>query len=508
MSHETAAIDHEVALAWAERVAEQWTLDASGRDTLVVEGLPMRWPLRVEVFNVLRRLAIAQLGGSDPSGSGTTLMLKRFGLDRAARAAGVRLARLPSAEPARGGADRPVVFISEMATPSTLDQLLLVARHLPAALVVPLVADPRAASPWRSAGHTPVSAKLAWPDERRMLRKMGVHVADAWRDARTSLAPPRLQDHDVRAPFLRAVAPLVTRSGPWLWAERAALEIAFERLRPRIVVMASDQHRIGWLASRVAGQMAIPSVVLQHGLPQGRTGYVPVVADHVAVWSEASREWFLGEGTPAARLVVTGSPRLDGLVRVARARERASERGRGGRPQVLLALSPGATEPNERVLRLVLDASKDLPQARLVVKLHPGSGDWRFVRREVARLDDGVRSRVRIAHREPLAPLLSWADVTVVLRTTVALESLVAGTPVVAADVGVPSIADLELRDLDLDRAGTATDLAALVRRLADPDERRAWLEIRRDRIERLAGPADGRAAERIAQLLLGAAPG
>jgi hypothetical protein len=297
---------------------------------------------------------------------------------------------------------------------------------------------------------------------------------------------------DVTQSALAGLGRVLHRSAEWIGAEASAVERFLDTVRPRTVLLATDQHRIGRIASQVARSKGVRSVVLQHGLPQGRVGYLPVVADYVAAWSDGSRAWFLENGTPPEKVIVTGNPRLDGL----RARQRADLRRSAGRYELLLALSPTTQSINERALRIALDAAAVLG-ATLTVKLHPGWRRWSFVG-PIVRAHPATRTR--ITHRDPIYPLLQRADVTLIHGSSVAVDSLAAGTPVVIVGDGVSAAAD-QLQALDLPTAGDGNTLADLVPELATEAGRQAYFSKRDASVEYVVGPRDNRASLRIAEL-------
>ncbi len=511
------ALTFEEAREWAIDRAGRWPLDAEGRDQFEVDGLGISGPLRVEAFNLLLPLALSAAGlTADFSTGRLATVAKRRGLDRAVRAGGLRLAsaarQLVGARRSRGIADRvlseppgSIAFLSELATPSALEPSLAVARELPAAHVTVLAGDPRADRAWRGHGFDPQPLVVPFLEEQRIVARARRRLLRRWR-AYTAVADTwQLGGLDVSEAAMSALRPLVVSSGPWLHAERRALAAALDRSRPGRLVLASDQHRLGRLAVDEARERGVTTLVLQHGLPDSSIGYLPVVADEVAVWSERARDWFIAGGADPARLCVLGNPRLDRLVAADRAAVRAeasASLGLAGAPRLLLTLSPTVAYRNERLTALALDWLREEPHGALVVKLHPGEGRWREIRATLAA--SSVSDRARVVHREPLEPLLLWADVTLLHRSTVAVESLAAGTPVVVGDVDVDSVADRELAELNLPRTAAVPELRLVVADLANPGGRDRYFAPRRAALEAAAGPLDGRTAARIATHVTG----
>jgi hypothetical protein len=335
-------------------------------DRLEIDGLPAGDVLHVEAFDHLLRLA-PRLGVRLQAPSATRLVfLKRLGLDRAARSWVLRARhlRVPVAT------HRPILFLSEMATPSTLEPSRAVADALPKSAYSVAVADPRASTFWTMTGRRshPVLVELA--QQRRILTHARREAARVWREIES--APPRLEyrGEDLSREALDILRPLVLRSLPWLHVDCAALRHTLEAIQPRWVVVPSDQHRFGRLAAYLRRQCGHRLYVLQHGLPQDELGYVPVIADRIAVWSESSAAWFIHRGTRPEQLAVLGNPRHDAMVvgeSGGMPAPAGGEYGITGRPRLLVAMSSIADETNQRLVDLVLAVLQRLPQACMII---------------------------------------------------------------------------------------------------------------------------------------------
>jgi hypothetical protein len=471
---------HEQARMWAEHWAQTWFLDDDGTDRLRFGPIDAGWATHAEAYYVLHSFALDQMGIARTTRS-LTDRLKASGHDRMLRAAAAQVS-------GHRQADRHalVACVLEIPTPSMTDGVIAVARALGEAGAT-LSADTRATRRAREAGVEAWTIKLPLTQQLRLVRNAKRHLelalAGFWN------RPPRMLLHreDVGRSAIMALQPLIRRSAPWLAAEYEGVAQALERLAPHTVVVASDQHRIGRLASAFARASAIRTIVVQHGLPQMRVGLVPVVADVVASWSDASREWFIGQGTDPNRLAVTGNPRW----------AHPPTATRQGTPTVLVALSPAPTDANRRVLSMAIQAAAAVRGgSQLVVKLHPGHRDWDWV-------DDIVHgSPTRVAYREPIEPLVARASVTLVLRSTVAMDALAAGCPVVLVRVpGARGAADLELRDAGLPVVDTPEALAAAIESVASERNRSAYFAERGESVRRLIGPPD--ALDRVVRLAL-----
>jgi hypothetical protein len=490
----------EPVWAWLEAAARTWFRDPSGLDRLELDGLPAGDALHVEAFDRLVALT-PRLGVQlRAPGADRLAILKRFGFDRAVRSWGLRAAHVGPRPSVRA----PILFLSEIATPSTLEPSRCVADALPDASHAVATADPRATAFWRRSGRNPSPVLVGIAEQQQTLARARRLAATAWKEIERQ--PPVLQyaGADLWPDAVPLLRPLVLRSLPWLHVEHAAVRRTIEAVEPQWVVVATDQHRIGRLAAQLRPSSGHRLYVLQHGLPSDDIGYTPVVADRVAVWSDSSRDWFLRRGTAPERLTVLGNPRHDPLVLADRAvlsEKVVRDHGLSRRPRIVLAMSGIAEQATKQLVDLVLAALLGLPTASLIVKLHPGGGEGDAVRRAVRDLGPEA-GRVRIVRHAPISPLLGWADIVVAHRTSVVLDALIVGTPVVTPRLapGVsPGPEDLRLPEV--------ADVAQLTEAIAAAGQnagRAALLDLARADLERVAGPSDGRSAVRIARDLLG----
>jgi hypothetical protein len=449
----------------------------------------------VDAFNTFFSIALSAAGlTSDLEQGGIVAWLKQRGLDRAARAWTLR-----GMSVARSHATRSdLLVLSEHATPSTLLPSAAILRGWESVSSGALVADPRALRFWRSQG-VPVMPLVTSPaNERRLLGSARRQFDELWRRFERNPPDLHLGATSVTAIALPILRRQLARTVPWLAVEKVAVREALQEIRPSVVLLASDQHRLGSMVVDESHTNDFATVVMQHGLPQHAIGYVPVGAHKVLTWSEQSRNWFTARGAPASRLVVTGNPAFD-----AAWVDRQERSGAGGAVRLLLALTPVTASVNAAVVAMALDAVAVMPNASLVVKLHPGDGDWGYVRQLVQ--DHAVRDRVRVAHKEPLAPLLLDSSVTWLHRSSVALESLAVGVPVIVTAASTPSTADLELRGLRLPVASSPSQLASMTSSLVDATGRSTYFVQRP--IESFAGPLDGQASKRARNAILALMP-
>jgi hypothetical protein len=480
--------------AWAATMAQAWFLDGGGHDRLTIGGLSGGWASQIEVYQALRELAYKTVYGTSPDRDTSFLSdLKRRGWDRMIRWLGLRFV---SASAPQSGRPAPVAIISEIPTPSMLDPLVAVLIELGTA-AVPIAADPRAVAVLRRAR---IGRPLgAWMDSRSLFRALrkGAREFDArWNEIERDPPEMHLGGRDLAAEAIPILRKLLRRRTAWLPAEAAAIEACLRAVQPHSIVLASDQHRLGRVAVQVARTLGIKTIVVQHGLPQDRIGYVPVVADQVACWSAHSRDWFVRHGTDRGRLVITGSPILEGPLQSTNPTTV---------PSILCLLSPASSSLNERLTHMTLDAARQLKWP-VTVKLHPGFRAWGAVRDVIS--DNRGTVRVRVMHREPLMPLIDEAAVVVLHRSTTALQALARRKPVVVvSDPAAGSFAEVDAPMLELPTVRTSGELVEALADLASLHAVDEYFRLRARWLEYVLGPTDGLSATRIAWMALPSGP-
>jgi len=254
----------------------------------------------------------------------------------------------------------------------------------------------------------------------------------------------------------------------------------------------------------------VPSVHVPHGVYAderlvGADVHGVAHTDVVAVAGEVEREWFLRRGVLPARLVVTGNPAWDPLC--GRPRQSAAVLGLPpGRVVTVTTTWLGADSADhggiraahERQLRAGLKAIASLqarhPDLHLVLKLHPSAPSGEEER--LARLAAEAGARVGCLLRDRLPDVLAASDVLLTLPSTVAVEAVVAGTPVVAIEFFFDGDAVLTVP------AEVGAIAAALADVLAGSGRSAGFAARRRQFVARYNGPSDGRAAERVARLV------
>ena len=300
----------------------------------------------------------------------------------------------------------------------------------------------------------------------------------------------------------------------WPWSARAMDEAAAALDASSAAVVVTYAEAGGWGRALMleARRRGIPSVGLQHGFiyrtwlnylhepdemqPGTDAGFPRPTT--TLLFDEYAREHLERHGHfPAAALQVSGSPRLDVLVRTARALApddiaRARETAGAAATQSLVLLVAKYRQARH-VLRLLVDAVADMPDVQLAIKTHPA---------ETAAAYNPValgRANVRVLPASaPLAPLLCASRAIVTVNSTVALDAAVLGIP--ALVIGLPNNLSPFVDAGIMAGAANRSAIPTALRRILYDEEFRLQIERERSVYLRRHGiTASGQAASRAA---------
>jgi hypothetical protein len=256
---------------------------------------------------------------------------------------------------------------------------------------------------------------------------------------------------------------------------------------------------------RFARRKGIAATVIQHGILASASVYRQTDADRVAAWGPADVGWFQQNLGSSVIVKSTGSPRYDGL-RLGRPRRLPAALARldGGTTLVVFASQPFVQDhalrsPWDRhtALQMVLESLKGRAGFVLAIKWHPAEQP------EPLSLDRLVARRVVSVRRGDTFAILERSQVVLAVSSTVALEAMYLRRPVVfvgPADASSPFRPPEQRGGV---RAETAADLSSILDKLLlDHEYYQSVLAGQAAFLDRYYAPLDGRAADRVVDLL------
>jgi hypothetical protein len=302
---------------------------------------------------------------------------------------------------------------------------------------------------------------------------------------------------------------------PWAVRSYTEMRAAIRWARPSVIALYAESSGWGRAALLAARAEGVRTVALQHGILYPKYySYLHEWAeadaprpDLTAVFGESAARFLVERGRYARRsVVVTGSPKFDELLAEARGRDVLQlRRTLGAEADDHLVLVASRYRPiretHEAIggeLDRLLRAVAAFPDVRLVIKPHPA--EWSAPYLSAIRSHPGARAALAPPGLS-LGPLLAACDLLVTVESQSAIEALVLDKPVVL--LSQPSnLRDLVEAGVALGVAAGFDPLGALEAALRDPDTRGELAQARERWVRDLAGGRDGRAVERILQLL------
>jgi len=308
----------------------------------------------------------------------------------------------------------------------------------------------------------------------------------------------------------------------WPWSARAMDEAgaALDALRPAVALTYAEAGGWGRALMLEARRRGIPTAGLQHGfIYHSWLNYLhepdemrpdpgnPADAGFprpvkTLVFDDYARTHLEQHGRfPAASLIVTGSPRLDVLVRAAAALSpqeiaAALDAAGAGRSRALV-LFVAKYRQARHVLAALADAVAGMPDVQLAVKTHPAETPDAY-----SPVAEG-RTNIRVLPATaPLAALLRASQAIVTVNSTVALDAAVLGVP--ALVIGLPNNLSPFVEAGIMAGAATVAEIAPALRRILYDQGFRLQMErARSEYLPRVGIASDGRAAARSADAVL-----
>jgi len=269
-----------------------------------------------------------------------------------------------------------------------------------------------------------------------------------------------------------------------------------DETRPSLVVVGNDRWWVGQSFVQRARVMGIPSLCVQDGLAADNAHWWWITTDHWAACGDAIPRQMQAHGVPAERFHVTGQPRYDALCALRRNADATALRTKYDLPQgarcVLLATQP---HQSPAFVQRIADAVLATPDVELLLRQHPAEEEQKYV--AMAR-ELGERCHL-LGSSGNIFELIAASDALVTEFSTVALEAVILGKPVVTANFGdVPTIVSFAELGIAVPARDERELTRAVTRVLAtgavEPKAERAVID--------LIGPLDGQSSARVARLI------
>lgn len=278
-----------------------------------------------------------------------------------------------------------------------------------------------------------------------------------------------------------------------------AFDQVLEREKPNLVMILHGANAWGGLLAYLCSLRKIPCLAFQEGMlrlldqqTQGKQSLAAEYVSHLCVWSESAFSAYVESGVSSEKLYITGIPHLDPwLTKIDKVATRIKlGLPAGGR---LIALCPPLVSRYEGDLGKAISQLSDWAfknRVTLAIRFHPFDSQDHAYRVIQATVGNPY---VKVVNVETL-DLIAVSDLVISQHSTVAVEALALGVPLV---------------ELDLDSVGVLESLAlqgvaTLVTDMKQLDTFKPVSANLREWQEKNLGPLDGKSVERVVNVIAG----
>lgn len=277
--------------------------------------------------------------------------------------------------------------------------------------------------------------------------------------------------------------------------------------RPALLAVTDETGLLGKAVAMQGRKWGVPTLNVQHGVRADSPWIEDQLFDRFAVFGPSTSEVFVERGNDPAIFVPTGVPRYDRLFRRQGIKSRqqvAADLGLDSNRQVVTFASQRAwgrmTPAVKRETLLALFRACRRTDVQLVLKLRHGQSD--YVPVEATR--EPGWEHVKVIAEYDLYDLLNASDVVVTAYSTVGMETVALGKPLLIINLtGQPDPIPYVQEGVALGVYQPEQVGQALLRLLNTDHPNPDWMQCRQDFIRRHLTSDDGRSAERVAQLML-----
>lgn len=295
----------------------------------------------------------------------------------------------------------------------------------------------------------------------------------------------------------------------------------------RMIVVSEDVMRDTRTVVETATRLGIPSLQVVHGVPCGTpTTHLAHTATYVAAYSEYVKQIYASFGIDPTRIFVTGNPGWDRFARPPRSRMNNEVRTYMGlepeRPVLTYAMTNSTRWSTETLAHpqhhienaeAVVDAFGGLarrhPHWQFMLRPRPGDQSAPVQRLMERAQEAGIKRLIN--DQLPVYESLVITDVMVCTQSNIGLEALLLGKPVVNVDIAAFSgnlyeegLGPLFAADDAVLHVREIEALAPAIERAVADDATRGRLRTAREAtVAKYNHFHDGKAAERVAQLIL-----
>ena len=214
------------------------------------------------------------------------------------------------------------------------------------------------------------------------------------------------------------------------------MEKLLKKSKPRLIIALDELSAFGLPLATLAKKNNIPLLIIQHGLFWENYTHIygPSLATKKAVWGPRIKKMLLERKFTKDQLIVTGCPKFDDIFESKNIDIDNVYKKIGldsNKDTILFAAQPD--DESKNAAKILCNSLKHFPEKQLIMKLHPRETNMKYYEQICSNIDD--RSFVNRTH--DLYELLCATDLVVTTVSTVGLESMMFGKPLITIKVDI-----------------------------------------------------------------------
>jgi UDP-N-acetylglucosamine 2-epimerase len=297
----------------------------------------------------------------------------------------------------------------------------------------------------------------------------------------------------------------------------------FEYMRDKesidMIVVAADVVEFEKTLVTVGNQKGVLSLVVQHGVTGHSVGFVPLSATKFASWGEISKNLLIEWGVPQDKIVITGAPRYDKISRKNSFNKENIYNQLGldsNKELIVFATQIAGGKISYANLHLSHKEGKDLlcamtnlmkkyPDKQLVIKLRAAEEEG--ITQKI--VNESYLDNIKITLNINIFELVEACDLLITPWSTVGLEAMIAGKPVITMDLTgrvVPHHVSKRLYAKSGAAMGIYNEedlIPAIKDALYNEEVRKKLAEARKKFVYEYTYKQDGQASKRVADLII-----
>jgi len=219
------------------------------------------------------------------------------------------------------------------------------------------------------------------------------------------------------------------------------------RERVKLVVVSNDVNTFQKTIVSAANASGVKTLVIQHGAMTHSLSFVPMTADRIAVWGEFNKRFMIKAGEAEEKVVITGCPRFDKYFNIDTLRLKVDfyrQLGFDNGSGIFVLVAEGrfgfrgfanchfSNREIANNFKAVISAMRHFPRHYLCVKTRQNDKVAELARKTAA---DMRLSNIRVLWDVDLVGLLASAELVMGFRSTILLEGIILGKPVISLDI-------------------------------------------------------------------------